>query len=279
MNEKEQKICSKCKRTLPCSEFRIRRNRVTEQNKNPLRSWCRECEKQERKEYLKRDSVKRRHSELQRKFYMENKEEIRESRKVYLAREDVKQRCKTYKKEYARLESSKKRNSDYRKTDAGKRAVRQAHENFVNTVSGKLVSIKMSAKSRGLDVEFSKDEFFEFMENNKVCFYCGRNDDEVRELNSFLLNYCGNNSRVLKMKKSFPNGHLRAFMMGLDRTDCFGGYNNNNCVRCCVMCNNARGWMISSFDYKTLAKNVINNIIKVCQMDGYEGGLCPEATN
>ena len=78
---------------------------------------------------------------------------------------------------------------------------------------------KKGAKKRGLDFTLSKEEFYDL--TSKPCEYCG----ELQQYN------------------------------GIDRIDSTKGYNKNNCVPCCEMCNKMK------LDYSK--ENFINHIEKI----------------
>ena len=95
------KICSKCKRELPITDF----NKGT--NKDGLNSWCRECKKrynQEHKEEIKETSKKYRKEhkkeikETKKRYNQEHKEEIKETSKKYrqIHKEELNRRTREY---------------------------------------------------------------------------------------------------------------------------------------------------------------------------------------
>lgn len=107
--EKGTKICSKCKRELPISEFNKDKSRV-----DGLQNYCKGCNIVRIK-----------------KYYEDNKENIIAYRKLYY--EDNKKYI---------LE----RNAKYRKTEKGKQILRQAKKKYNNSEKGKQTSKKYMDK-------------------------------------------------------------------------------------------------------------------------------------
>lgn len=67
---------------------------------------------------------------------------------------------------------------------------------------------RKGANKRKISFNLSRDEFFSFLE--KACFYCG----------------------------NAPSNDTEGFIYnGIDRLDNNSGYNMNNCVSCCYICN------------------------------------------
>jgi len=81
------KVCNKCGKEKPISEFHKNRN-----SKDGLNSWCKKCHK----EY--RDENKEKIKEKWREYYQNNRERISEYKKEY--RKNNKEKIKEYNKEY-----------------------------------------------------------------------------------------------------------------------------------------------------------------------------------
>ena len=93
----ETKVCSKCKKKKPLSEFYFLND------KGRYCSQCRECVSRCKKEYQKKNS-----------------EKIREHRKEYNQRPEVKKRSKEVKREYRKTEKYKKGQKKYREENKEK---------------------------------------------------------------------------------------------------------------------------------------------------------------
>jgi hypothetical protein len=80
-----------------------------------------------------------------------------------------------------------------------------------------LLSYKVGAKSRGLEFELSEDDFRRLTQ--QVCFYCGKEPDQIKGATMVTGGYVYN---------------------GIDRVDSLKGYTLDNCVSCCGQCNVAK---------------------------------------
>lgn len=94
----ETKICKKCGKELPLSEFNKRK--VTKDGYN---HWCKECVKQYNKQY--REEHKEAIAEINRQYYQDNREDILEQQKQY--RQEHKEEIAEQQKQY-RLKHSDK---------------------------------------------------------------------------------------------------------------------------------------------------------------------------
>lgn len=93
-------------------------------------------------------------------------------------------------------------------------------ENRISTdettsLNGLLGSYKDGAKARNLEWKLSNSEFVQLVTSD--CFYCGQSPQIRKKYES-------------KYRKNIP-------VNGIDRIDPTIGYNKNNCVPCCEMCN------------------------------------------
>lgn len=88
-----------------------------------------------------------------------------------------------------------------------------------------------------LEMDFS--DFLNWWSNQeKNCYYCGIDEKTTDELFK---------KELIKSKKRSFTGKLQ-----IDRKDPNKGYNNENCVFACVLCNNAKSDMISEKDFKEI---------------------------
>ncbi len=98
-------------------------------------------------------------------------------------------------------------------------------QNLENTPKVKLCRYKKGAKVRDLDFELEKEEFDEMIQNK--CHYCGEKDDII--------------------------------LNGVDRLDSNIGYNSENCVSCCNMCNYLKR-TLSKDEFLNKIKHIMSNI-------------------
>lgn len=107
----------------------------------------------------------------------------------------------------------------------------------INCISSKnavFCSYKYNAKKRNLKFNIEFDHFIKICESK--CFYCGATKSNIK------------NAKDLYGKWEYN---------GIDRIDNAKGYNNDNCVSSCRLCNKMKGTM----EYKDFI-NHINNIHK-----------------
>lgn len=131
--------------------------------KDGLRSWCIQCQKNDNK---KRESN---YNEYRKKYRLEHKEEYREKKRKYYQE----------KKELILTTNSKWR----------------------QTLNGRYVSYRNSAKQRNINWELTKEDFEKFWQ--KDCYYCGEKIETI----------------------------------GIDRKDSSIGYKIDNIISCCYGCN------------------------------------------
>jgi hypothetical protein len=123
------KICSKCKIEKSIEEF-YKNN----QNKDGLKSWCKDCHKEDSR---KRESQ---YNETRRNYRLNNQEEYRVQKKLY-----------------------------YNKN---KEKVLTNNANWRNlTFNGRLSTYKRGANYRNIQWDLTDEEFASFW--NKECYYCG----------------------------------------------------------------------------------------------------------
>lgn len=87
------KICSKCKRLLVANKINFNKDKT---GKYGVKSYCKKCEKQYKKEYNEQYKDKRKEYDKER--YKRKKEDFKKYNKQY--REENKEYCKEYRKQY-----------------------------------------------------------------------------------------------------------------------------------------------------------------------------------
>lgn len=95
---------------------------------------------------------------------------------------------------------------------------------------------KSNAKRRKLDFTLSKEEFINFLDKN--CYYCGSLPASLA-------------------RKNWGYTEQKLLYNGVDRTNNAAGYNLENCVTCCAICNMAK----SDLDYSKFIE-WIDNLVK-----------------
>lgn len=160
MNSMETKVCSKCGKELPLSEFN-----KCKKSPDGLDYWCRDCQKQYHIENAER--IKKR----QKEYYQEHKEEManyrlehREERNQYMREwhDSHKEHEENYRIEHReeRLEYNKQYNKDYYEANKEKESERK--KQYYNTLRGwsnAIVKhcIEADLKAKRIEVELPKD--------------------------------------------------------------------------------------------------------------------------
>ena len=115
----------------------------------------------------------------------------------------------------------------------------------------RLYSLTGSRKQKGElkkqhEIKFSKDEFKTWYEKlEKKCFYC-----EIT-INDFL-----------KIKQKFGSNHSKVTKFGFDRKYNDKPYEFDNIVLCCSNCNNRKGYIFNSIEFKSICDQFIKPKIK-----------------
>ena len=140
---------------------------------------------------------------------------------------------------------------------------------YAQTDGGRFFGTKNSAKSRGIEFLFTLEEYTALITESERCYYCGRTEVESNNLSEFVRNYDGNDVKVLKLKINMGGNVHKSKHFTIDRLDSFGPYSDENCVCACSLCNDFKGWGISSKSWKKIANDSINETIESCVDAGF----------
>lgn len=156
--------------------------------------------------------------------------------RAYSKREDVKKKRSISRKLWVENNREKinKKKSEYRK-----RLRRKDHSHFIGE------RIKWSAKKRGLFAPYTNSEYREWYKSQKkLCGYC---NFDVNKINKFL--------SIKNVKTSFRG-------LAVDRKDSSKGYEFNNMILACYVCNTSKQAIFSHNDFKKIAQEYIVPKIK-----------------
>jgi hypothetical protein len=128
MTETPLKTCTKCKCEKPATTdyFELRYKK--------LHSNCKDCLKERKKEYSQRPEVKEKKNERQREYRKrpDYKKKYTEYKKAYYQRPDVKERCSEYHKDYRKRPGIKERYNEklkeYRKRPGVKEKIKNSQK-------------------------------------------------------------------------------------------------------------------------------------------------------
>lgn len=162
-------------------------------------------------------------------------EELDEKRRVY-QREYTKRR---YVKERINKTKKKQREINGEKEKKYKSKLRKKLRKN-NPIHFLGEAIKTSAKKRGLSAPYSNTEYRDwFKSQNQKCTYCG---NDVDRINQYL--------NKLKINKTFRR-------LAVDRKDPEKGYEFNNMVLACYVCNTSKQAIFSHKDFLEIADKYI----------------------
>ncbi|HEC1783445.1 TPA: hypothetical protein R1737_001518 [Campylobacter lari] len=95
-----------------------------------------------------------------------------------------------------------------------------------------------------------EEAYLKIDEENRTCHYCGIKENILKN------NLFGDDKPINSKKRAF-NGKLQ-----IERLDPDQGYNEENCVLACCICNNAKSDMISAENFKKYFKTPIESFYK-----------------
>ncbi len=130
-------------------------------------------------------------------------------------------------------------------------------------------SIYMDIKHRCKDKKLQNDfndfmNFYRWYKNQpekqvngkteKICHYCGTTESNLKKL--FKISDNDKGKPLYSKKPSFTA------TLQVDRKDSYKGYNGDNCVLACALCNNAKSDMINYDNFKTYFKKSMQSFIE-----------------
>lgn len=181
--------------------------------------------------------------------------------------------CKNCYKQYRTTSNSKLSQDKYKSKQSVKDHNKERAKKYRSTYKGRFVKLKTGAKHRHIEVIFTEVEYYKFIDESKACYYCERELNDINAINAFILNYSGDNCKMLKIQQILKSPSGKTTNFTVDRLDSFGPYSKDNCVCCCYFCNQSKGWLIQPEDFKKISKNIISNINQVCIDNGFDASL------
>jgi len=233
------RICQRCKGSFP-DDFYYKNTK----RKDGLSVWCKDCCRKYRKS-----------------------EKYKEYAKEYRKRPDVIERNREYQSHpsrveqrriYAKSDRAKELKKEYLKRDYVIKKVNECNRSLSHMYS----SIRCCAKKRGYSFTMSRDFFYNLFNGNKTCFYCGMSSREWFHLKNYLLSYSGKNEIILEyVKKGLIGRNMSNDIMSVDRKCSYRGYDPDNVVVSCMICNWAKGWLLSCEDMQIIAPRIIKRLL------------------
>jgi len=101
------------------------------------------------------------------------------------------------------------------------------------------------------------------MSNKEVCAYCNITIEGYRRIRDFIVSYDGENYEINKFKYCFKNSnHQKINNMTIDRINNNIGYEIDNIIKACWICNYHRGAMFTYKQWKMVAPSLISDLKK-----------------
>jgi hypothetical protein len=174
--------------------------------------------------------------------------------------------------------------SAYFKTDHGREKMRQAQRRYFDSEKGKtalsrsykrlqaagyfrygkggFLILRQGAVKRGIDLTLTEAELEKWwIHTPDICVYCGTTIEDYRRLRDIILNYDGRSYEIRRFLKFYRSPkHKCIDWMTIDRADNDRGYELENIVKCCWICNSLKRDFYSSEEMYSLGSIVISRL-------------------
>ena len=125
---------------------------------------------------------------------------------------------------------------------------RQRESGYYRFGHGAYVNMKKSAKNRCVPFSITEEELALWWKSNcDICAYCGSTVDEYLEIKEFIKNFCDNDDVIKYLKEHVYNKEIyyNIESMTIDRMDSSKGYEIENLVKSCWICNSIKSNLYS----------------------------------
>lgn len=119
--------------------------------------------------------------------------------------------------------------------------VKRIRENYLNP-NRVFTSLLNNARKRNINFDIDKETFQNWYKQNDKCSYC----------------FIDKESQYILRNKWTPYKNKDCYKMSVDRINSKIGYNIDNMVLCCTMCNVTKGYLISYDEMKVIGKSILN---------------------
>jgi hypothetical protein len=158
-------------------------------------------------------------------------------------------------------------NKIYRKTDEGKKVIQESYKKrqdigYFTYRNGYIWRLRASAKKRKLSFNLTKESLKKWWKESDNCAYCGINTEQYLKIRDFILSYRGTNYEINKFKGFYCNPKYKKIQqLTIDRIRNDKGYELNNIVKACWICNSLKGHFFSGVQMKLIGLDVISKLI------------------
>jgi len=161
----------------------------------------------------------------------------------------------------------RKYQKEYYKTDKGKISLRKcisrkSAEGYYRYGKGAIPILKQGARKRNISFNLTADSLEDWWKKNpNICYYCGISQDEYIKIRNYIINYKGDNFEINKFKRFYRNiRHKHIKWLTIDRADNSRGYEIENIVKCCWICNSIKSDFFSEDIMKQMAPKIIKTL-------------------
>lgn len=157
----------------------------------------------------------------------------------------------------------------FNKTAKGKRNVeaaqkKQFESGYFKYGKGAILNMSKSAEQRGKTFNLTEKDLTSWWKATPdVCYYCGSSIEQYRIIRNFILDYHGCDYEIERYKRFFAQDiHSKINDMTIDRKNNAVGYQINNIVKSCWICNSLKSDFYTEEEMLIVGKLIISHIIE-----------------
>ncbi|MAP23836.1 MAG: hypothetical protein CL582_23140 [Alteromonadaceae bacterium] len=157
----------------------------------------------------------------------------------------------------------------WNRTERGKECIRKRdrrriEEGYYLFGNGKVGRLRIQAEKKGLSFSLTANSFKQWwMSSKEICVYCNITIEGYRRIRDFIVSYDGENYEINKFRRCFiSQSHHRINDTTVDRIDSSIGYEIDNIVKACWICNYCKGSLFTYKQWKMVAPSLISDLKK-----------------
>lgn len=146
-----------------------------------------------------------------------------------------------------------------------KRALsRAADKGYYRYGRGAIPILRQGAKKRGIGFSLTSESLETWWHSvPDTCFYCGTPIEEYLEVRDFIVGYSGSNFEINKFKRFYRSPKHQAIRwMTIDRVKNDLGYQLDNMVKSCWICNSLKSDFFDGEQMRQIAPQIIRKLKK-----------------
>ncbi len=158
---------------------------------------------------------------------------------------------------------------DYYQTEQGKLKIKngvkkKAESGYYRYGKGAITILEQGAKKRNLPFRLTEDELTNWWKKTPdKCYYCSIDLNDYIKLRDAIINYYDNDFDIVKYKTFFKSSKHKAIKcMTIDRLQNENGYELNNIVKSCWICNKLKGDFFTAQQIKQMTPEFIKKLIE-----------------